>query len=91
MKRYLHESHKENQESLSNSIANFNEETFESEESILLDQSTLPSLHYELFSDPFEKIKTTRLRNPNRLITAQLNVNSLRNKFDSLVRLTINF
>ena len=37
MKRYLHESHKENQESLSNSIVNFNEETFESEESILLD------------------------------------------------------
>ena len=37
----------------------------------------------ELFS--FTNIlKSTRLKNPNRLIIAQLNINSLRNKFDSL-------
>ena len=91
MKSYLQESDKKNQESVSNSIATFNEVTFESEESILLDQSTLSSLNYELFSDLFGKIKNTRLWNSNRLTIAQLNINSLRNKFDSLVRLTINF
>ena len=57
-----------------------------SEESILLDQSTLSTLDYEPISDPFEKLKNTRLKNPNRLIIAQFNINSLRNKFESLVR-----
>ena len=32
----------------------------------------------------------TTLKNPNRLILAQLNINSLRNKFDSLVRMLHN-
>ena len=87
MKRYLQELNKENQTSVSNSIETLNEVTFESEESILLDQSTLSTLDYEPISDPFEKLKNTRLKNPNRLIIAQLNINSLRHKFDSLVRM----
>ena len=37
-----------------------------------------------------EILKNTRLKNPNRLIIAQLNINSLRNKFDSLVRMLHN-
>ena len=44
-------------------------------------------MDYESISDPFEKLKNTRLKNPNRLIIAQLNINSLRHKFDSLVRM----
>ena len=32
----------------------------------------------------------TTLKNPNRLILAQLNINSLRNKFDSLARMLHN-
>ena len=47
-------------------------------------------MNYESISDPFEKLKNTRLKNPNRLIIAQLNINSLRNKFDSLVRMLHN-
>ena len=47
-------------------------------------------MDYESISDPFEKLKSTRLKNPNRLIIAQLNINSLRNKFDSLVRMLHN-
>ena len=47
-------------------------------------------MDYEPISDPFEKLKNTRLKNPNRLIIAQLNINSLRNKFDSLVRMLHN-
>ena len=90
MKIYLQESDKENQTSVSNSIETLNEVTFESEESILLDQSTLSTLDYEPISDPFEKLKNTRLKNPNRLIIAQLNINSERNKFDSLVRMLHN-
>ena len=73
-----------NQTSTSTSIKTLNEVIFESEESILLDQSTLSTLNYMSISDPFEKLKNTRL-NPNRLIIAHLNINSLRNKFDSLV------
>ena len=74
-----------NQMSPSTSIKTLNEVTFESEESILLDQSTLSTLNYMSISDPFEKRKNTRLKNPNRLIIAHLNINSLRNKFDSLI------
>ena len=86
LKSYLQESDKENQTSVSNSIETLNEVTFESEESVLSNQSTLSTLDYESISDPFGKLKNTRLKNPNRLIIAQLNINSLRNKFDSLVR-----
>ena len=43
--------------SVSNSIETLNEVTFESEESILLDQSSLPTLNYEPISDPFENLK----------------------------------
>ena len=53
-------------------------------------QSTLPTLDYKPISDPFEKLKNTRLKNPNRFIIAQLNINSLRKKFDSLVRMLHN-
>ena len=87
---YLQEPDKENQTSVSNSIETLSGVTFESEESILLDQSTLSTLDYEPISDPFEKLKNTRLKNPNRLIIAQLNINSLRNKFDSLVQILHN-
>ena len=57
LKRYLQKLNKENQTSVSNSIETLNEVTFESEESILLDQSSLPTLNYEPISDPFEKLK----------------------------------
>ena len=90
MKSYLQESDKETQTGVRNSIETLNEITFESEESILLDQSTLSTLNYESISDPYEKLKNTRLKNPNILIIAQLNINSLRNKFDSLVRMLHN-
>ena len=85
MKSYLQVSDKENQTSISNSIETLNEVTFESEESILLDQSTISILNYESISDPFEKLKNTRVKNSNRLIIAQLKINSLRNNIDSLV------
>ena len=76
--------------SVSNSIETLNEVTSESEESILIDQSTLSTLNYWPIPDPFEKLKNTRPRNPNRLIIAQLNINSLLNKFDSLVQMLHN-
>ena len=75
---------------LTDSIKSLNETNFESEGSFLLDQSMLSTLTYVSISDPFEKIKNTRLKNPNRLITVQLNINSLRNIFDSLVRMLHN-
>ena len=90
MNSFLQELDKENQTSVSNSTETLNEVTFESEESILLDQSTLSTLNYELISDPFETLRNTRLKNSNRLIITQLNINSLRNKFDSLVRVLHN-
>ena len=80
---YLQVSDKEKQTSVSNSIETLNEVTFES---ILLDQSTLSTLYYESNLDPFEKLKNTRLKNPNRFIIAQFNIHSLRSKFDLLVQ-----
>ena len=90
MKSYLEESDKENQTSVSDSIETLNEVTFESKESILLDQSALSTLNYESVSGPFEKLKNTRLKILNRLIIVQLNINSLRNKFESLVQMLHN-
>ena len=63
---------------------NFKWGNFESEESILLDQSTLWTLNYKSISDPFEKLKNTRLQNPN------ININSLRNKFVPLAQMVHN-
>ena len=47
-------------------------------------------MNYKSISDPFEKLKNTRLKNLNKLIIAQPNTNSLCNKFDSLVRMLHN-
>ena len=44
----------------------------------------------ESISDSFEERKNTRLKNPNKLIIAQLNIYSLCNKFESLVRMLHN-
>ena len=74
----------------SSSIATLNQLTFESAESILLDQSTLPTLNYKLISGPFEKLKNTRLKMTNSLVMAQLNINSLRKKFNLLVEMQRN-
>ena len=59
----------------------------ENEESLLLDQSTLSMLTHKLNLDPYSNIENIRSNNPNRLIIAQLNTNSLWNKFDSLVEI----
>ena len=57
------------------------------DESFLLDKSTLSTLTHKLNLDPYSNIEDIRSKNPNRLIIAQLNINSLRNKFDSLVEI----
>ena len=90
MKSFLQELDNQNPTSVSNSIETLDKVTFESEESILLDQSTLSTLDYDPISDPFEKLKNAKFKNPNRLIIAQLNISSQRNKFDSLVRMLHN-
>ena len=72
MKSYLQDSDKENQTNVSNSIETLNEVTFESEESLLLHQTTLSTLNYDSISDPFEKLNYTKHKNPNRLIIANL-------------------
>ena len=41
-------------------------------------------------SDSKKILKSFRLKNVNRLICAHLNINSVRNKFDSLVNITNN-
>ena len=50
----------------------------ESKESFLLDQSTSSTLTQELNLDPYSNIEKIRSKNSNRLIIAQLNINSLR-------------
>ena len=64
-----------------------NDTDFKSEDSFLLDQSTSSTLTHELNLDPYSNIENIRSKNPNRLIIAQLNINSLRYKFDSLVEI----
>ena len=50
----------------------------ESKESFLLDQSTSSTLTQKLNLDPYSNIEKIRSKNSNRLIIAQLNINSLR-------------
>ena len=54
-----------------------NDMDFENEESFLLDQSTSSTLTHKLNLDPYSNIENIRSKNPNRLIIAQLNINSL--------------
>ena len=58
----MQESDIENQTRVSNSIETVSGVTFESEESILLDQSALSTLDYEPISDSFENLKILDLR-----------------------------
>ena len=82
-------SHKENNRRVSSPSKTIvlNETSLESEDSFLLDQSTSSMLTHELNLDPSSNIENIRSKNPNRLIIAQLNINSLRYKFDSLVEM----
>ena len=74
-------------ELLGNSSVALNEANFEKEELFLSDQSTLSTLTHKLNLDPYSNIENIRSKNPNRLIIAQLNIDSLRHKFDSLVEI----
>ena len=53
----------------------------------LLDQGTSSTLRHKLNLDPYSNMENIRSKNPNRLIIAQLNISSLRYKFDSLVEI----
>ena len=64
-----------------------NEASLESEESFLLDQSTSSTLTHELNLNHYSSIENIRSKNPNGLMIAQLNIISLRYKFDSLVEI----
>ena len=57
----------------------------ENEDSFFIDENM--NLSNESFIDPYSNLKNIRLKNLNRLIVAQLNINSIRNKFDSLVQI----
>ena len=57
------------------------------EVSLILDQSTSSTLRHQLNLDRYSNIENIRSKNPNRLMIAQLNINSLRYKFDSLVEI----
>ena len=59
----------------------------ENEDSFFIDENM--NLSNESFIDPYSNLKNIRLKNLNRLIVAQLNINSIRNKFDSLVQILI--
>ena len=64
-----------------------NDMNFENEESLLLDQSTSSTLAHKLNLDSYSNIEDIRSKNPNGSIIAQLNINSLRTKFESLVEI----
>ena len=85
-------SNKENHKRVSSpsEVIILNDSDFESEESFSLDQSTSSTLTHQLNLDPYSNIENIRSKNPSRLIIAQLNIISLRNKFDSLAEILHN-
>ena len=61
------------------------------EESIaVIDKSSNSFSIEESFLHSSNNLKNIRLKNPNRLVIAQININSLRNKFDLLVQIISN-
>ena len=52
-----------------------------------MDQSTSSALTHELNLDLYSNNENIRSKNPNILIIAQLKINSLRYKLDSLVKI----
>ena len=70
---------KENHKSVSNpsKAIVLNDTDFEIVEPFLVDQSTSSTLTHNLNLDPYSNIENIRSKNPNRLIIAQLNINSL--------------
>ena len=89
MKSFSQLSHKENHRRVSSPSKTIvlNEASLESEELFLLGESTSSTLTHDLNLDPYSNIENIRSKNPNRLIIVQLNIDSLRYKFDSLVEI----
>ena len=84
---YVHS--EENFPSFDRNMENSNEHRFN--ESILIseyndssDNNNVVNFQENETDDPLKELNDIRLKNPNRLIVAQLNINSLRNKFTSL-------
>ena len=77
-----HQSSVSNNDYLASNMANNGETIFDSEE------RESPRLPEDLALDPFHKLNSIRQKNLNRLIIAEININSLRNKFDSLAQMT---
>ena len=78
-------------DNISKSILTSVEKSPENEVSILsIDQSdreNVLDLSRNPLLDPMQELEQIRQKNSNRLIVAQLNINSIRNKFDSLVEM----
>ena len=78
-------------DNISKSILTSVEKSPENEVSILsIDQSdreNVLDLSRNPLLDPMQELEQTRQKNSNRLIVALLNINSIRNKFDSLVEM----
>ena len=64
-----------------------NEANFESEESFFIRSGYFVNVKTQVNLDPYSNMENIRSKNPNRLIIAQLNISSLRYKFDSLVEI----
>ena len=81
--------HKENHKraSIPSKTIVLNYTNFEREESFLLDQSTSSTFAHKLNLDPYSNIANVRSKKPSILIIAQLNINSVRYKFDLVIEI----
>ena len=55
-----------------------------------MNEASVLSSVFDAFYDPFKLLSNIRQKNSNRLIIAQLNINSIRNKFSSLASMIEN-
>ena len=91
-RKVVHNFQKKTHKSVSNpsKAIVLNDTDFQNEESFLLDQSTSSTLIHKLNLYTYSNIENIRSKNSDRFIIAQLNIDSLRKKFDSLVEILHN-
>ena len=66
--------------------SSLNESISENDDSIIFSEQS-ENLHEEALLNPSDILKNIRMKNANRLVLAQININSIRNKFESLIEI----
>ena len=66
--------------------SSLNESISENDDSTIFSEQS-ENLHEEALLNPSDVLKNVHMKNANRLVLAQININSIRNKFESFIEI----